>query len=33
VLVGELLQSFLQPSPPPLAALGGYFTFDIGKAG
>jgi len=33
VLVCELLQSFFQSLPPPLAALGGYFTFDLGKAG
>lgn len=33
MLVSELLQAFLQPLPPPLAAFGGYFTFYIGKAG
>jgi len=32
VPVCELLQSFFQSLPPPLAAFGGYFTFDLGKA-
>jgi hypothetical protein len=33
MLVGDLLQSLLQPLPRPFAALGGNFTFDVGKTG
>ena len=33
MLVGDLLQSLLQPLPRPFATLGGYFTFDVGKTG
>ena len=33
MFIGELLQAFFQSPPPPLAALGGYFTFHLGKAG
>jgi len=33
VLVGDLLQSLLQPLPRPFAAFGGNLTFDVGKTG
>lgn len=32
-LIGELLQTFLQPLPRPFAAFGGHFTFGVGQTG
>src|SRR5271169_3274592 len=29
--IGELLQALLQPLPPPFAALGYYFTFNLSQ--
>ena len=31
--LGQLLQSFLETLPAPLAGLGHHFTFDLGQTG
>jgi hypothetical protein len=32
VLLGYLLKALLQPLPPPLAAFGRHFTFEVGQS-